>query len=210
MKLASTQSLHHVFAPAVRPSIVRGFVSRALNAVRLRRHPHHRRRVDAARRALDTIRTFDGARRVPKAFAYLRKLDPFVFEEVVLTGLEDAGAIVIRSRRYTGDSGCDGRFWHPGMGTRLGMVQVKRYASSIDPVHVESFARLLADSDGAPGLFVHSGRTGLDSYRALAGQALTLVSGDRLLDLLVERRWPVASVTRRNRRGWTQGRPREG
>ncbi len=37
--------------------------------------------------------------------AYLRKIDPFVFEELLLEGFERRGFEVIRNRRYTGDGG---------------------------------------------------------------------------------------------------------
>ncbi|WP_192840691.1 restriction endonuclease, partial [Enterobacter hormaechei] len=40
---------------------------------------------------------------------YLRKIDPFVFEELLLEGFEAHGFRTIRNKRYTGDGGIDGQ-----------------------------------------------------------------------------------------------------
>ena len=41
--------------------------------------------------------------------AYLRKIDPFTFEELLLEGFESHGFRTIRNKRHTGDGGIDGR-----------------------------------------------------------------------------------------------------
>jgi len=126
-----------------------------------------------------------------RAFGYLRKVDPLVCEEVVLSALEDAGALVLRNRRYTGDGGIDGRCWLPGCGFGLHAVQVKRYDSAITPSHVANLGDLVVRQRHAGGLFVHCGRTGPASYAALRGTGLLLVSGEGLVRLLVGRELPV-------------------
>lgn len=55
---------------------------------------------------IDKINTFP---HFGQKIAYLRKIDPFVFEELLLEGFERRGFEVIRNRRYTGDGGIDGR-----------------------------------------------------------------------------------------------------
>lgn len=126
-----------------------------------------------------------------RAFGYLRKVDALVCEEVVLSALEDAGALVLRNRRYTGDGGIDGRCWLPGCGFGLHAVQVKRYDSAITPSHVADLGDLVVRQRHAGGLFIHCGRTGPASYAALRGTGLVLISGEGLLRLLVARELPV-------------------
>lgn len=178
------------------------WISRGINAVRLAGLPAHRQRVRKSRRVLRELRRITGDAAAARVFGYLRKVEPLVCEEVVLSALEDAGAFVLRNRRYTGDGGIDGRCWLPGSGFGLHVVQVKRYDSAITPAHVSNLGDLVVRQRRAGGLFVHCGRTGPASYATLRGTALMLVSGDGLLRLLVDgalphrRRASRGSVTR--------------
>lgn len=165
-------------------------VSRVLNWWRLRGHPGHHRRVAASRRLLTTLRAFSGEGVAPRAFAYLRTVDPLLYEETVMSALEDGGAIVQRNLRYTGDGGVDGRCLLPGHGVRPFAVQCKRYGSTVAPKHVADFCRVIDGKRFAGGLLVHCGRTGPLSYSALKGEAVHLVSGDSMLDLLLNGRLP--------------------
>ena len=56
--------------------------------------------------------------------AYLRKINPYVFEELVLDGFRSKGYGVKRNRRYSGDGGIDGRVYLDG---KEYLVQCKRY-----------------------------------------------------------------------------------
>jgi restriction system protein len=94
---------------------------------------------------------------LPFVLAYLRKIDPFVFEELLLTCFERQGFTIRRNERYTGDGGLDGRVWLHG---ELYLIQAKRYKDSINPVHLEEFGRLIQSRGAAGGYFVHTGRTG--------------------------------------------------
>jgi restriction system protein len=169
-------------------SLLRKLLSRALNGWRLSALPEHRRRVAASRKVLRTLRGFNGENIEARVFAYLRKIDPLVYEEVVLSALEDAGAVVLRNRRYAGDGGIDGRCWLPGNGRRTFAVQCKRYGCAVTPAHVESFCRQVRDGRHAGGLFVHCGRTGPASYIALRGTVVQLISGEPMLNLLLHAR----------------------
>lgn len=115
-------------------------------------------------------------------FGFLRSaaVDPFTFEEAILTALQQRKMKIRRNRRYTGDGGIDGMAWWRG---RLILIQAKLYSSHITPKHVEEFAAICKQSK-ALGLFVHSGKTGPLS-RSFRDEALDIVSGDRLLQLLV-------------------------
>jgi restriction system protein len=127
---------------------------------------------------------FRGADRLqPPAciYARLRAMDALAFEELLLESFAMRGLKVMRNQRYTGDGGVDGRVT---IGGQTWLIQAKRYASAIRPEHVEAFA-LLCRRHGAPGLFIHTGRTG-DLSRSLLDrhQHVELISGERLIALL--------------------------
>lgn len=131
--------------------------SRFLNWIRLLGRFSHHRNVRRARRTLDRLRALasDNAPE-PVILAYLRKIDPTVFEEMVLEVFEQKGYRVIRNRRYSGDGGLDGKIIING---RTLLVQCKRYTSHIDASHVRDFAHLCI-REKQEGLFVHTGKTG--------------------------------------------------
>lgn len=120
--------------------------------------------------------TADGQRLV-----YLRKINPYVFEEMVLIALERRGFPVRRNPRYSGDGGLDGQFW---VGSQRWIIQAKRFSSAIRPEHVRDFGNL-ARREKCKGLFIHTGRTGQISAEYFqAYPEILLVSGAALLQLL--------------------------
>ncbi|MEH4661168.1 MULTISPECIES: restriction endonuclease [Enterobacteriaceae] len=120
--------------------------------------------------------TADGQRLV-----YLRKINPYVFEEMILTALERRGLPVRRNPRYSGDGGVDGLFW---VGNQRWIVQAKRFSSAVRPEHVRDFGEL-ARREKCRGLFVHTGRTGQISVEYFkAYPEILLLSGSSLLQLL--------------------------
>lgn len=163
--------------------------SRLVNTCRLLGRPQHRRRVQRSRRVLALLQGFAGEARFQRCLGYLRTVDPLVFEEVVLSALEDAGFFVLRNRRYTGDGGIDGIVWMPGSG--WAGIQAKRYREHIDNQHLREFGDLVARRGLRVGMFVHTGRTGAACYSALRSSGVVLVSGRRLVNLILERRAPT-------------------
>lgn len=148
-------------------------------SVRARRHRRYR---ETAQRVLVRLPELssDGAR-----LSYLRKINPYVFEELLLLALEKQGLEVIRNRSYSGDGGLDGQVFING---ERWLIQAKRYSRSISPQHVREFGELLA-REGCRGFFVHTGRTGRKSLDRLRGYPqIQLVSGQRLLELLARDR----------------------
>ncbi|ECO9089910.1 restriction endonuclease [Salmonella enterica] len=144
-------------------------------SARVRRHRRYR---ETAQRVLGRLPALssDGAR-----LSYLRKINPYVFEELLLLALEKQGLEVIRNRSYSGDGGLDGQVFING---ERWLIQAKRYRRSISPQHVREFGELLA-REGCRGFFVHTGRTGRKSLDSLRGYPqIQLVSGRRLLALL--------------------------
>lgn len=188
--------------------------SRLANAIRLRGLPSHRRRVRRSRPVLRELRAMRGEALAARAFGYLRQVDPLVYEEVVMSALEDAGTFILRNRRYSGDGGVDGRCWLPRWHWHMHAVQIKRYGSAVAPPHVAALGQLVAHRRWAGGLFVHCGRTGPQSYAALRSARVTLISGDSLLRLLIDRELPNVAGGQRpgGRRNGTgpspQGQPR--
>ncbi|MFV3198328.1 restriction endonuclease, partial [Klebsiella pneumoniae] len=132
----------------------------------------------SAVRVIDKINTFP---HFGQKIAYLRKIDPFVFEELLLEGFERRGFEVIRNRRYTGDGGIDGRVKIDG---QTWLIQAKRYTSYIAVGHVRDFSDLL-NATGARGFFCHTGKTREGTKSLIRGDSrMILVSGQKLLDLI--------------------------
>lgn len=70
----------------------------------------------------------------------------------------------MRNKRYTGDGGIDGRCNINGSDY---LIQSKRYKSHINPA------------------FVHTGKTGAKSKQIAQDENLEMISGQRLLNLLL-------------------------
>lgn len=112
---------------------------------------------------------------------YLRKINPYVFEELLLTAFERRGYRIKRNRQYSGDGGLDGQVWIDG---QRYLIQAKRYARAITPAHVAEFGALVR-RERCRGLFVHTGRTGPKSRIELTRfPEIALLSGQPLLNLL--------------------------
>lgn len=140
-----------------------------------RRHRRYRRQAVRVLAKLPQL-SGDGCRLI-----YLRRINPFVFEELLLLAFERLGYRIKRNPRYSGDGGLDGQVW---IGGQHFLIQAKRYSGAINPQHVADFACLLKQRD-TRGLFIHTGRTGAKS-RAEAGETayLHIISGQTLLALL--------------------------
>lgn len=124
------------------------------------------------------IKTLPG---FPQKINYLRKIDPFVFEELLLEGFEAHGFRTIRNKRYTGDGGIDGQVI---IGKYRYLIQAKRYRGHIALQHVQEFEKLLKRHN-CRGLFCHTGKTGAGSKSvSIASERMEIISGQRLIDLL--------------------------
>lgn len=63
-----------------------------------------------------------------KKLTYIKRIDPYVFEELILTALSHHGYRIKRGTRYSGDGGIDG---HVKVGFRWAAIQAKRYSGAI-------------------------------------------------------------------------------
>ena len=141
----------------------------------------HGRKWRAARRVRKKLQRDD--MNAAQRLSYLRKIDPYVFEELVLMSFREAGYAITRNRRYSGDGGVDGRMKKDGV---RWYVQCKRYGGYICARHVDEFSAV-CERAGVHGVFVHTGKTGVASKEvARQDENITIVSGGRLLWLVVE------------------------
>lgn len=141
----------------------------------------HLSRIRAARRILRNINTIRNDS-PGWLFSYLRKIDPFVFEELILLTFRKYGFRIRRNRRYTHDGGIDGRVWRRG---ERFLVQAKRYSGNINIEHVRSFIEVCR-SYKARGYFIHTGRTGKEIKElARANPQIRILSGERVCEFFI-------------------------
>ena len=140
-------------------------------------HKHrHKLNWIAAYRALNDLANIKTPQ---EQFYFLRGLDPFVFEEMILTALKRKGHGIIRNTAYTGDGGADGCVFVDKVRY---LIQAKRYRGYIKAKDVEAFAKM-CHRRKAKGLFVHTGKTGKKSRNLARQHAIEVVSGQKLLTL---------------------------
>ncbi len=144
-------------------------------------HRRHRHNIKASHRALKHVKELQASHGPHAAFAYLRALDPYVFEELVLSAFQTQGYRIQRNASYSGDGGVDGRVYDSG--GNLMLIQSKRYRDAINPQHVKAFASVVSHQGASGGFFIHTGRTGPTRWGHASGQ-VTILSGQRLIELL--------------------------
>lgn len=148
----------------------------------------HKWRKKSSLKLLEKIETFPPQ----QFFAYIRKIDPFVFEEAILSALERREDIqVVRNKRYTGDNGVDGVFYIKITDTdgtiinKKCLIQAKRYKAYVNSSHIEDFSQKVIREKAHLGLFVHSGKTRKSSLaQNKHSEHLMIISGDKLIKLL--------------------------
>lgn len=144
---------------------------------RFNRHTHNQMK---SKKILNKIRSFPYA---GQRIRYLRTIDPFVFEELLLDAFKAKGYKVERNKRYTGDQGIDGVVWKK---ERKYLVQAKRYRGHINLKHVKDFITLV-DEHECHGFFCHTGRTGKRPKRVISEHNnITFISGESLIQLIAE------------------------
>ncbi|MFJ5498737.1 restriction endonuclease [Pectobacterium sp. CHL-2024] len=160
---------------------------RGCQKVSARRHRRYRTK---AERVIQRLPQLSGD---AQRLAYLRKINPYVFEELLLLAFERQGYPIVRNASYSGDGGLDGQVFIDG---QRYLIQAKRYGKTITPAHIQHFGDLLL-RERCGGLFIHTGRTGKLSRSLLSAHPqIQLISGQRLLDLLNGKAsWDAVSFT---------------
>lgn len=141
-----------------------------------KKRSRHAFNVHISKKHLKRLRAIDNTR---QQFGFLRAVDPFIFEEMVLTALDKLGYRIKRNSRYTGDGGIDGRVKIDG---RWVLIQAKRYRAHINQQHVRAFAEI-CEKQKVSGIFIHTGKTS-KATRLIKGAHIDIVSGDRMLEML--------------------------
>jgi restriction system protein len=146
--------------------------------IRPNHNRRHHRNIKTSERCLKKLRTFQDSKYV---FGYMRKIDPFVFEELILSAFASQGYQVQRSKRYSGDGGIDGSV---KIDKVKYLIQVKRYRGHIKLSHVKDFIDV-CKNENRKGLFIHTGKTGRE-VKILGGRTmgLNIISGGKLIDLV--------------------------
>lgn len=143
----------------------------------------HRTRIIKAKRLFQLFKKPEFKTQPGRLFAYIKTIDPFVFEELLLIAFKSRGHRVIRNKRYTGDGGIDGIVILPS--NQRMAVQAKRYQNHINAQHLKDFAAVLKNHGCSGGYFIHCGKTGLATYQQIP-ENITLISGATLHRLLAE------------------------
>ncbi|WP_224095863.1 restriction endonuclease [Nostoc sp. MS1] len=144
----------------------------------------HQRRITSSEAVLIKINKIiqQNHKPLPAVIAYLRKIDPLVFEELLLSSFQRQGYKIKRNQRYTGDGGIDGHVWVHG---QMYLLQAKRYKNSIKAEHLEDFAQVIAKHQASGGFFIHTGTTLAKSKSVLQQHPeIKLLSGQKLVDFL--------------------------
>lgn len=145
-----------------------------------RKPSRHKRKIKSASRVIAKLNSFDHN---GQKINYLRKIDPFVFEELLLTSFKTKGFKIKRNTRYTGDGGIDGTIYDSN-GHKI-LIQAKRYSGYINPKHLENFNTLILKEKAYRGFFIHTGKTS-DAIRSLYynNTLIELYGGSKMLELL--------------------------
>lgn len=162
------------------------YLSRFVNRIRLIGKFTHLYRVRKARKVLKKLRIIAATpNSYGKIIVYLRKINPFVFEELILTCIEDSNLRIIRNLRYTGDGGIDGIF---KLKAGKVLIQCKRYQSYINNKDVMELCKTVKEGKYHYGIFVHTGKTGDKAKITMnTNKNIVFISGSVLVDIILNK-----------------------
>ncbi|MHC5739916.1 restriction endonuclease [Nostoc sp.] len=153
----------------------------------------HLNNIEYASQVLLELRSITQLAKLPVVIATLRRISPYVFEELVLTCCFEQGWQIQRNFRYTGDGGIDGRVLILG---KLYVIQVKRYADYISPEHIKDFLSCIESERASGGFFVHTGITGQLSKQFIRdSDEIILVSGQKLVNFVLGKQLKIIGIT---------------
>lgn len=152
----------------------------AVSVLSFRGSRRHRQKLRTAKTVYGRIQEMEDGQMI----AYLRKIDPYVFEELILWAFRKKGFRVRRNKRYSGDGGIDGRVKING---QTFLIQDKRYTGHVSLAHVKAFDEVCRRRH-RQGLFIHTGRTGEGSREVVwSSPRVSVISGSGLVELLREK-----------------------
>lgn len=159
------------------------FWSMFLNRIRLFKKKKHLYKIKKSKQVIFKIKKIaKSSNGYAKAIMYLRKIDPYVFEELILTVVEQNNIKITRNTKYSGDGGLDGKF---KLNNQVILIQAKRYKNYINLQHVTTFISLVNKKKHL-GLFIHTGKTGKNTKNIVNGyKNVTILSGSKLIDFII-------------------------
>ena len=144
----------------------------------------HARNRSKSKKMSKKLSGFSGEFKEPSILNYLRKIDPFVFEEILLDSFEKEGYKVSRNSRYTNDGGIDGTIYTKE-GEKI-IIQAKRYSNHICLQDVKDFAITIKKQNAKMGYFIHTGKTGKGVNTTITNEPITVISGSKLINLIIK------------------------
>lgn len=142
----------------------------------------HKNKIITADKVILKIKSFDGEFKNQQILSYLRKIDPYVFEELILNCFEFKGLKVIKNKSYSGDGGLDGMVIET---KKKLLIQAKRYSNSVKTSHIEDFSTLIFNTNADGGYFIHTGKTSLKAYDKYKNSNIKIISGQKLIDFII-------------------------
>jgi restriction system protein len=152
----------------------------------------HQLNIQRGDRLLEQLRSKATEVKLPMVIAMLRQMNPYAFEELLLTCCKDQGWQIQRNFRYSGDGGVDGRVVIAG---KLYLIQAKRYTGHIKLEHIRNFHNAIQEEGATSGFFVHTGKTGPLSKELLRQCQINLLSGQQLVDFVLGKQLKILGVT---------------
>ncbi len=113
---------------------------------KLKRHARNIQSGDNILAKLNSIK-FNGAK-----INYLRKIDPYIFEELILCAFQKKGFRIKRNKKYSGDGGIDGIIYDEN--NLVYLIQCNRYNSYISKQDILDFKNLVYTHNFERGFFV--------------------------------------------------------
>lgn len=158
-------------------------LSKLLNSFRLYGKFKHKYRIRTSKKVIKTIKVImEDKNNGGRALGYLRKINPYVFEEVILSAIEESNVRVIRNKQYSNDGGIDGK-----ISTKVGkiLIQCKRYKSYINNKDVKELIEKVEEHKCSYGIFAHTGKTGDKAKTtAVRSEKILYISGSNLISLI--------------------------
>ena len=142
----------------------------------------HKYKINKAKQILFKFRDFNDEFRNAKIITYLRKIDPYVFEELLLEAFEIKGYKVKRNKSYSNDGGVDGLIFN-AREERI-FIQAKRYKSFVNRQHIHEFSRFILANDAVGGYFIHTGKTSKPILEQFRNSNIHIISGSKLVELI--------------------------
>lgn len=140
-------------------------------------------RIEASKKWLAKFRADKDKFSPSQRFGYIRKIDHFLWEEVLMSCFEERGYKILRTK-MTRDGGSDG---FVTIDKDYVVIQAKRYKGAISKRHVKELAVLVnTNKKYDKGLFIHTGKTTAPVKEMVKNSTnFALISGgDDLLDFL--------------------------